>query len=332
MALRNHFVGVNLGGWLVLEKWLTESLFEGTGAHDEWTFMRTKGAKSRIERHRRTFITESDFAWLRNHGVKWVRIPVGYWAFRAQDGYIPSVVYLDFAMKMAEKYDLQVLIDLHGAPGSQNGGDHSGRRGEVEWFTSENQAATIEILKEIALRYRDSSALWGIELLNEPRVRGRYLTLLRFYRRAYAELRPILRPGTYTVFHDGFRPLLFTGALCPRRHYPVALDIHLYAFSIKGTHNVDRYLRQVRRWRRLQLWLLQLFQPVIIGEWSTVLPQQLFDAAPRGQHDSMMRKNALAQQEAYAQARGHAYWNYKAEGRGMWNFRALVEDGIISID
>jgi len=30
--------GVNLGGWLVLEKWMTPKLFEGTTAEDEYSF------------------------------------------------------------------------------------------------------------------------------------------------------------------------------------------------------------------------------------------------------------------------------------------------------
>ena len=30
--------GVNLGGWLVLEKWMTPSVFEGLDAVDETTF------------------------------------------------------------------------------------------------------------------------------------------------------------------------------------------------------------------------------------------------------------------------------------------------------
>ena len=30
--------GVNLGGWLVLEKWMTPSLFEGLAATDETTY------------------------------------------------------------------------------------------------------------------------------------------------------------------------------------------------------------------------------------------------------------------------------------------------------
>jgi glucan 1,3-beta-glucosidase len=329
MQVNQQLRGVNLGGWLILEKWLTESLFAGTDATDEYSFMRTKGARAKITHHRETFITEQDFAWLHDNGFNSVRIPVGYWLFEAQDGYIPTVTYLDWAMKMAEKYQIKVLIDMHGAPGSQNGRDHSGQKGHIGWFTAENQAKTIVILQEIAMRYRDSPALWGIELLNEPATKGRYLTQLRFYRLAYRELRAIVRPGTYTVFHDGFRPVLFTGVLWRRKGYPVAMDVHWYAFSMGNFDRLDRYLRYSAWVRASAVRVLQWWQPVIIGEWSTVLPQNLFDATARFEHNKILAANAAAQQMAYRHAKGWMYWNYTAQGRGMWHFRSLVEDDVI---
>ena len=56
--------GVNLGGWLVLERWMTPRLFAGTDAKDEYSFMQTPDAKEKINKHRDTFITEDDFRWL----------------------------------------------------------------------------------------------------------------------------------------------------------------------------------------------------------------------------------------------------------------------------
>lgn len=332
MKTDDRLRGVNLGGWLVVEKWLTESLFAGTDAHDEHGLMKTAGAKAKIECHRRTFITEKDFAWLKANGINAVRIPVGYWLFESQDGHISAIEYLDQAMKWAEKYELKVLIDVHAAQGSQNGGDHSGRSGKAEWFDrSDYQEETIVLLCRIAEHYFESSALWGIELLNEPASRGNYWTLLRFYRRAYGALRRVARPGIYVVFHDGFRPLLFTGALWGQKSHPVAMDVHWYAFTLGKHDSLDAYERGSRRTRRLLLWWLQLWQPVIVGEWSTVLLQKLFDDAPRVEHTNLLRRNAVMQQAVYDVALGDFYWNYKAEGRGMWHFRSLVEDGIISV-
>jgi glucan 1,3-beta-glucosidase len=53
-----------------------------------------------------------------------VRIPIGYWAYDVGPGepYITGQHnYLLKAIGWAATYNLKVIIDLHGAPGSQNG-------------------------------------------------------------------------------------------------------------------------------------------------------------------------------------------------------------------
>lgn len=60
--------GVNLGGWLVLEPWITPSIFDDTGNDaivDEWTFCQMQSrstAAGVLQNHWNTFYTESDFA------------------------------------------------------------------------------------------------------------------------------------------------------------------------------------------------------------------------------------------------------------------------------
>jgi glucan 1,3-beta-glucosidase len=62
--------GVNLGSWLVLEKWMVPSLFEGTAATDETTWCAELGpaAAEKLRAHWNSWITESDFAWLAARG------------------------------------------------------------------------------------------------------------------------------------------------------------------------------------------------------------------------------------------------------------------------
>lgn len=322
--------GVNLGGWLVLEKWLTPSMFADTNARDEYTFMQNPEAAKRIEKHRRTFITEEDFEWMSQQGINLIRIPVGYWLFEPINGFTPTVKYLDNAIQWAEKYHLQVLIDFHAARGSQNGFDNSGREGTVGWYTDQYHKETIEILCEIAKRYKKSPALWGIELLNEPLSKKHYWSLVSFYRKAYKYLYAILPAGTHIVFHDSFRPLLFAGSLWQRKAHPVMMDVHWYASPLK-TSNLKKYLSWSARIHKLLLFILQLWQPVIVGEWSTVMPQRFFDAVPLDRHMDLLRQNAQVQQTIYEHSAGWIYWNYKAEGGGMWNFRDLVERGVIIV-
>ena len=76
---RHQFRGVNLGGWFVVEPWMTPALFAGTSAVDEHTLMETPDGPELIRRHRETFITEADFAWIAEHGLSLVRLPVGHW-------------------------------------------------------------------------------------------------------------------------------------------------------------------------------------------------------------------------------------------------------------
>lgn len=321
--------GVNLGGWLVVEKWLTPQLFKGTDTVDEYTLMQHPDGKERITKHRQTFITEKDFIWLRDHGIALVRIPVGYWLFDPIDGYEPSVNYLDSAMKWAKKYGVKVLLCLHGARGSQNGFDNSGKTGRAEWFLNKSyQDETVTLLERTAERYGDSSALWGIELLNEPTPGRHYFTMLQFHRRAYRALSRILPPQTYIIYHDAFQPLLYAGTLWNKKSRPIMLDSHWYGFEF-GTKNFDAYLRKSAWTRRLLLRITQLWQPVIVGEWSTVLPQRFFDEVPTSKHMELLKRNADMQQREYKRAAGWIYWNYKADGGGMWNFRDLVEKGII---
>ncbi|KAI0309518.1 glycoside hydrolase superfamily, partial [Amylostereum chailletii] len=60
--------GVNLGGWLVLEPWLTPSLFDNAGNAaivDEYTFGQYQDpaiARAALKAHWDTWITEADFA------------------------------------------------------------------------------------------------------------------------------------------------------------------------------------------------------------------------------------------------------------------------------
>ena len=196
-----------MGGWLVLEKWMTPSLFVGTKAVDEYTFMQTSGAAKKIEAHRKSFITEADFKWLSKNGLNAVRIPVGYWLFDGDEPYTPTIKYLDWAVRMAEKYDLKVLIDLHGHKGSQNGKDHSGKIGKSQWHTSlKNRQHSIDTLEKIARRYSDTPAVWGIQMINEPKFGLLQLKLRWFYKRAYDRLRAAARDQRRSV-GPGWKPV-----------------------------------------------------------------------------------------------------------------------------
>ncbi len=178
--MRSHYSspampGVNLGSWVVLERWMTPSVFAGTDATNEYELSKTAGGRARIQHHRHTFIQEADIKWLAQAGIRLLRLPIGYWALDNQPPYVSAKPQLDWLMEMARQYDLQVLLDLHAAPGAQNASDHSGsgNTSTVGWYQRANRRKTSQILLDIANEYGNHPALWGIELLNEPLVTTR---------------------------------------------------------------------------------------------------------------------------------------------------------------
>ena len=89
--------GVNLGGWMELEPWLTPSLFyqflggnENNTAMDSWTFCEVLGPKEankQLHRHWKTWLTESHIKELAASGINSVRLPVGDFIYKPYGPY-----------------------------------------------------------------------------------------------------------------------------------------------------------------------------------------------------------------------------------------------------
>lgn len=321
---------INLGAWLVLEeRWMTPSVYEGTTAEDEYTLCQELGSKkvSVLQRHRERFITKADFEWIAAHGFELVRIPVGYWLFEDQDGYIATKAYLDKAMKWADETGLKILIDLHAAPGSQNGEIHSGRAGKCEWHTSqENVTTTIEVLRRIAHEYGSHQALWGIELLNEPSRDIPLTFLLDFYNRAYDEIRQEAGPGTHILINDGYRPMAeFEDFMDDPNRVNVLLDTHMY--QTFGHHDqsltFNEHIEKALQWRQM----LQKFDPskLFIGEWSIAL-HQTYNGMTELQRRYAQGVYRSVQLYAFSECAGQSYWTYKTESPGEWNYRSQFDN------
>jgi len=87
--------GVNLGNWLVLEKWMSPGLFADTEAEDETQLScDLADVIERLTAHRDSYITERDFAYLARHGIDTVRIPVPFFIFGDYPPYVGCVEYL----------------------------------------------------------------------------------------------------------------------------------------------------------------------------------------------------------------------------------------------
>lgn len=323
--------GINLGGWLVIEKWMTPSLFKGTTARNEFELSMTKQGRERIKRHHESFISDTDLTWLHEQGVDILRVPIGYWIFGDDERYVAAIERLDWLVETSLSYGFKLLLDLHAAPGAQNRAAHSGSGNTMsdshstKWLNNiPNQTKTIDVLVRIAERYKDYPHIWGIELLNEPAVDLLGLKLARFYRRAYRAATKVARPGTNIVFSDGYAPLRLTNCfwLIKKREYPVVMDLHIY--QVFGRANKGKQFKQhMRRLRFVGMFLrfVRLQQPIIIGEWSAMLPVK---TTP-----DETRQYARGQRNAFSPALAQFYWSYKTESEGRWNYRDQAEKELL---
>ncbi|KIV81041.1 hypothetical protein PV11_08494 [Exophiala sideris] len=178
--------GVNLGGWLDLEPFITPSLFDypsSDGVVDEWTLTQklNTSAQRILETHYSTFITKQSFIDIKNAGLDHVRIPYPYWAVTTYDGdpYVPKVAwrYLLRGIEYARQNGLRVNLDLHSVPGSQNGWAHSGHQGDIDWISgidgATNAQRSLDIHNQLSQffaqdRYKNVVTIYG--LVNEPKM------------------------------------------------------------------------------------------------------------------------------------------------------------------
>ena len=126
------------------------------------------------------FFTEEDFRIIKEDlGLNTIRLPFYYLNILNEDLSVKEEAeafsYLDWFISQAAEQELYVILDLHGAPGSQNGYEHSGaaeRKAEL-WTSQENMDATVELWKFISRHYtrtRPDLGAWiaSYDLLNEP--------------------------------------------------------------------------------------------------------------------------------------------------------------------
>ncbi len=328
MVVNQPWRGVNLGGWLVLERWITPSQFKGILGSDEYSFCEQLGEakQERLKQHRDSFITAEDFAWLKQQGINAIRLPVPHWLFEDEAPYVACSEYVDFVFEQAEKHQLDIVLDLHTAPGSQNGNDHSGRQGDIGWHKEpSNIDQTLFVLDKISQRYGTHANLAGIEVLNEPSPKIPHKLLVEFYHRAYQKIRS--HSDKTVIFSDAFRPKDWQGEF--RGLDNVFLDLHLYrAFGKDQTRlPMHRHLQAVlHHWPKL-LAELQKDIPVTIGEWSLGLDNRALRGLDSYERDKAMHAFASSQLKVFQPARGHFFWTYKTEDMAGWSYRDVVQRG-----
>jgi glucan 1,3-beta-glucosidase len=293
--------GVNLGGWLSLEPFITPSLFDypsDQGIIDEWSLCQKLGGKAAgvLEEHYASFVTEETIKEIADAGLDHLRIPFSYWAVEIYDGdpyvFRTSWRYLLRGIEWARKYGLRVKLDVHGLPGSQNGWNHSGRLGAIGWLNGTdgklNADRSLDMHDKLSKffaqdRYKNIISHYG--LANEPRmVELKSSDVIQWTETAYKKVRDN-GVDALVVFGDGFMGLenwqgLMTG------YDDMVLDVHQYVIfneqQIAFTHQekVEYACKGWTEQAELSMDRTRGYGPTMFAEWS----QADTDCAPYLNH------------------------------------------------
>lgn len=291
--------GVNLGGWLVLEKWMSPELFSNTQADDEYYLakdLNREEYQARISMHRKYFINEGDILRIASKGISHIRVPVPYFIFGDRPPFIGCIEDLDNLFNWAETYGLKILIDMHSVPYSQNGFDNGGLSGVCRWASMENEVEFVEnVLVKLGKRYKNRDSFWGIQVLNEPATESIWSTmnplkrypprdkslskgsapisfdfLYKFYKRIYKKLRKVISNDTFIVFHDGFDLTKWNDFFAKNDFNNVILDTHQYIMmaEMEGVEldikAYENYLESLKN----DMEKVSNYVKLIVGEWS----------------------------------------------------------------
>ncbi len=185
--------GVNLGAWLVREDWLNpdhipaevlaEKKYDGEMVYDklEERFGRER-AQELLNMFYDNWITEWDLDNIKSLGFNCVRVPFWYRNFYYDDKGTKILdengnwdfSRLDWVVEECSERGLYVILDMHGAVGSQSDAPHAGRafQGAQLMENSERgeeyRRLTDELWTAIAERFNGNPAVAMYDLLNEP--------------------------------------------------------------------------------------------------------------------------------------------------------------------
>ncbi|KAL5355910.1 putative cellulase [Aspergillus floccosus] len=345
--------GVNLGGWLCQEStidtqwWANYSM----GAADEWNLCAKQGSNCGpiLERRYATFITHADIDKLASAGVNTLRIPTTYAAWIKMPGSQlysgRQIEHLDnIATYAITKYNMHVIVDVHGLPGGVNGMDIGEAFGHYGWF--HNHTALEYSLKAIdaVLAYVQGPGRpesYTIAPINEPAdtedmsVFGTPAALsadgaawVVKYIRAVLDKVAAANPRIPVMFQGSFHPETYWSRHFSK-HSNLVFDVHKYYFEGRGAtgQNITSYIcadaEDIVGDGKF---------PIYVGEWSIQAES----------NNSFAGREKALNTGLYVFAKhtqGSSYWTAKffsnatVDGQGTkgdyWNYMTWIEKDMI---
>ena len=255
--------GFGLGGWLVPEGYMLHNKawiegFESPTEIEEHivSLIGAELAESFWALYRENYVAQVDIDQIAEWGFNHIRIPFHYKQFYNESGSETPIGYdiIDELITWCEPYNMYIILDMHCAPGGQNGGPISDSDGTARlWLEEENKELTIQIWREIAEYYSDNTLIGGYDLINEPVLPSG--VSLEEFRQLYIDITDAIREvdSNHIVYIEGnWYGTDFSG-LTPPWDDNMSYSFHKYwgetslstiqsYISMSGQHNIPLWM------------------------------------------------------------------------------------------
>jgi aryl-phospho-beta-D-glucosidase BglC (GH1 family) len=301
--------GVNIGSWLIRETWVdpvngekdaggnyvanpadaSRKISCDLAARDSLAKRFGKDSADALYKvFQDNWIQDYDWQLMKAEGYNCVRLPIFYLILMNKDGTWRKdstgkidFSRLDWAVKQAARNGMYTLLDLHGAPGSQNGNMHSGDiQGKPFPFysTAANQTKALTWWTEVARHFKGVSAVAGYDILNEPSENyssNMGSQTVDFYKKAYTAIRAV--DTDHILFFEGIWSLSTMAAPSTYVWQNVVYELHHYEWTNQdGPGQIASWNTKLAEVATSSSWNV----PIVFGElqffgdtvaWRTVL-------------------------------------------------------------
>ena len=295
--------GTNAGGWTLPENWQCPT--NAADLHEQKKALTERFGEKKADELINLYIsnwwTEEDFDLCKEEGINMLRLPISYFEMLDENYNLKDTAWelVDWFVEQCAERGIYVLIDMHGAIGSQNGKDHSGDTTKPNvgdfYGNEENIKNTIRLWENIAERFKDNPWVCGYDLLNEPSAVGP--TQFEVYDRIYKAIREIDKNHT-----------IYVQAIWEPTHLPdpsfydwenIVYQYHFYGWDVeKDADGQEKFIQSKQKYVNE---LAKYDVPLLVGEFTFF---SNLESWPRGLD--------IFEEEGW----NYTTWTWKVTGKG----------------
>lgn len=349
--------GVNAGGMLVTEGWMVpyscgenkdengnilynhdkiptyptlteEKAREGFLSNPNLT---DEQRKTIIDTYRANWFSEEDFKTVKNElGMNMIRLPFYYLDILKEDKETKTFTrkseedafsYFDWFLEQCKENEIYLILDLHGAPGGNNGYEHSGQMNKDDLWRDETYInATVDLWNYIATHYTETKPELGqwiasYDLINEPcadlddQDGGTKKVCFDVFDKIYQGIRSI--GDNHVITMEGVWD--FTNFANPKDYGWTNIQYEFHQYNWQSS-KIPEWLFE--DYYELKIWGHYYDVPYYCGEFTCFDDEGVWK-----------ERMALYDKRAYS----YSLWNYKIISLGWWTTTRGVKNVVLNL-